>query len=398
MTVDAPSPAAGARSDRDHGDARVGATDLPARSVVPWRAIVRWALVGTVGLLAFVLVQVHQYGADNPVSLIQPGAQGPATKVIAEDFPDLEQPDGLGLDGQLYYAIARDPLHLDRTAKHLDAPRYRFQRPLLPWLAWVLHPTGGGLGLVDALILVGIAGVFGGAIATGALSTWWRGPPWLAAIFPILPGAYWSLRVTVSDALALALALGAIALAARSKHLPAIVLGVLAVLAKEPIILLFAGWALHRRTRRDALLLVVPAAVVLAWMGWLHVQLPADVDRPQDIGVPFTGLAQAWTHTWSKGQELVGMACTIGGLVAGLAALAVRRLGHPLGWAIAVQLAFLAVMGRQPLGNNFGSTRMAMPIMILAALALATPKATETESDSADAAVDEPTRVEPATA
>jgi hypothetical protein len=49
------------------------------------------------------------------------------------------------------------------------------------------------------------------------------------------------------------------------------------------------------------------------------------------------------------------------------------------------QLGFLAVMGRQPLGNNFGSTRMAMAIMILAAVALLTPKAAEAERE-ADAA------------
>jgi hypothetical protein len=351
-------------------------------TTTPWRGIVRWALVGTVAVLGFVLVQVHQHGGDNPVSLIQPGLDGPSTRVIAHDFPRLEQPDGLGLDGQQYYAIARDPWHLHGTAKQLDAARYRYQRPLLPWLAWALHPTGGGTGLVLALVAVGLAGVFVGALGAGALATRWRGPPWVAALFPILPGAYWSLRVTVSDALALGLALAALALAARSKHLPAILVGILAVLAKEPVILLFAVWALHRRTRRDALLFVVPAAVVVAWMGVLHLALPADVDRPQDIGAPFVGLVQAWTHQWSHGHELVGMACTIGGLVAGVAALAVRRLRHPLGWAVAIQLAFLAVMGRQPLGNNFGSTRMAMPIMILAAIALLTPRAAEAEASA----------------
>jgi hypothetical protein len=98
-----------------------------------------------------------------------------------------------------------------------------------------------GTPLIWALFAVGLAGAFGGAIATGALATMWRGPAWLAAVFPLLPGTWWSLRVTVSDALALALVLGALALAARSRRGPALALAVLAVLAKEPAILVLLG-------------------------------------------------------------------------------------------------------------------------------------------------------------
>lgn len=348
--------------------------ELPGQ--LPWRDIVRWSLLGLLGLLLLVMVDVSRYGGNNPVSLIQPGTQGPSTRAIERDFPSIEQPRGSGLDGQQYYAIARNPLHLDQAAKDLDNPRYRLQRPLLPWTAWALHPTGGGVGLVWALFLVGAVSIFGGALATGALSTMWRGPAWLAAVFPLLPGAYWSLRVTVSDAMALALALGAIALAARSRHAPAVALGVLAVLAKEPAILVLAGWAVHRRTKRDAMLLVVPAVVVVAWMGWLGSQLPPDPNRAQDLGLPFVGLFHAFADVWSQGHELVGMACTLGGLALGVLALGLRRLRHPLGWAIAIQLGFLLLMGVNPTSVNFGATRMAMPVMILAAIALATPRAT----------------------
>lgn len=346
---------------------------------LPWRDIVRWALLGMVGLLLLVMVDVSRHGGRNPVSLIQPGSEGPSTEAVAVDFPDIEQSAGVGLDGQQYYAIARDPLHLSQTADQLDNPRYRLQRPLLPWTAWLLQPTGGGLGLVYALFLVGFAAVFCGALASGALATMWRGPPWVAAVFPLLPGAYWSLRVTVSDAMALGLALAAIALAARSRHGAAIAVGVLAVLAKEPAVLLLLGWALHRRTKKDALLAVVPAAAIVLWMGWLGLQLPPDTARPNDLGLPFAGLASAWSDVWSEGRELVGMACTLGGLALGATALALRRFRHPLGIAIAIQLGFLLVMGTNPTAVNFGATRMAMPVMMLSVIALATPRAAETE-------------------
>jgi hypothetical protein len=350
------------------------AADAPASSAIAWRDLIRWALVGTLGLLLLVGVDVVRHGGSNPVSLIQPGTAGPSTAVIARDFPDVEQPAGLGLDGQQYYAIARDPLHLDRAAASLDNPRYRLQRPLLPWLGWALHPTGGGTGLIAALFAVGLLGAFGGAVATGALSRRWGGPAWVAALFPLLPGAYWSLRVTVSDALALALVLGAVACASRDRYVPAVALGVLAVLAKEPAILVLVGWALHRRTRRDLVLVAVPALAVVGWMGWLAHELPPDTARAKDLGAPFAGLWGGWQEQWSHGRELVGMACTLGGLAIGALALGLRRLRHPLGWIVAIQLAFLLVMGKNPTSINFGATRMAMPLMVTAAIALATPR------------------------
>jgi hypothetical protein len=354
----------------------------PATAPLPWGEIVRYAVLGLLVLLLLVAMDVSRFGGSNPVSLIQPGADGPSTDAVAADFPEIEQPDGSGLDGQQYYAIARNPLHLDEVADQLDNPRYRLQRPLLPWAAWLLQPTGGGIGLVWALFGVGVASVFVGALASGALSTMWRGPAWVAAIFPLLPGAWWSLRVTVSDAMALALALAAIALAARNRHAPAIAVAVLAVLAKEPAILVLAGWALHRRTRRDALLVAVPAVAIVAWMGWLALALPPDPDRAQDLGLPLVGLYEAVTDIWSDGRQLVGMACTLAGLALGGSALWRRGLRHPLGWAIAIQLGFLAIMGVNPISVNFGATRMAMPVMMVAVIALATPRAADASSDA----------------
>jgi hypothetical protein len=141
------------------------------------------------------------------------------------------------------------------------------------------------------------------------------------------------------------------------------------------MVLVLAGWALHRRTRRDALLVVAPVVAVVGWMVWLAIQLPPDADRAQDLGLPFVGLVSAFTDVWSEGDQLVGMAATLGGLAVGAWTLVRRGLGHPLGWAIALQLAFMSVMGVNPTSVNFGATRMAMPIMALAAIALATPDA-----------------------
>jgi hypothetical protein len=355
-------------------DSAAGA-EPSARRNAPLAEIMRWSVLGLLVLLTLVLIDVHRFGGNNPVSMVQPGTRGAATALFAQDFPAIEQPDSKGLDGQQYYAIARDPFHLTETGAHLDHPRYRLQRPLLSWAAWALHPNGGGLGLVYALIAVTTLGILAGAIATGYLSWCLRGPVWLAALFPILPGSWWALRVTVSDAMALGLALGAIALASRSRYRWAVVVGILAVLAKEPVILVLGGWWLAHRDRRNLMVVAIPALAAAAWMGYLHLALPPDLPRSQDIALPFTGLVGAWQQVWSGGGEYVGMACTLGGFAIGIAALAFRRLRHPLGWAIAVQLGFMLCMGVNPTAMNFGGTRMAMPVTILSAVALATPDA-----------------------
>ena len=126
-------------------------TFIPSPSVeeeataLPWRAIVRFAALATLCMSAYVLLHVAQSSA-NPLDFIQPGAAGPSALVIRADFPNDELPAGLGLDGQQYYAVARDPLHVRDDAAYLDRPRYRMQRPVFPLLAWALHPSGGGTG------------------------------------------------------------------------------------------------------------------------------------------------------------------------------------------------------------------------------------------------------------
>lgn len=341
---------------------------------IPWRRIVQAALAGTVLVALLVAFDVHRAGG-NPVNLIQPGETGPSVAAVHHDFPDLELPGGIGFDGQQYYAMARDPLHLDHVAPELDRPWYRLQRPLLAWLAWAAHPGGGGVQLVQALFVVGIAGIFLGSLATGALSSLLGGPAWMAAVFAVLPGAYVSLRTSTADALALALAAAALALSIRGRTVLAIVAAALAVLAKEPTLILFAGWALHRRDRRAALLAVIPFAVAGGWAVWLRVALPNGGGGVVEFTAPLLGLARSASAKWVHGRELWGMAATLGALAAGAVALARRGLRHPLGWAVALQFAFTLVLGLSVVGLNLNGPRSTMPLALLALLALASPAA-----------------------
>lgn len=341
----------------------------------PWGRLVHLALLGTLTMAVVVLWDVGRTGT-HPANLLQGGTDGPAYALLHEDFPDVELPPGLGLDGQQYYAMARSPVHLDQAASSLDRPVYRWQRPLFPWLARIVHPaSGGGSGLVAALFVVGLLALFGGGIAAGALSTALGGRTWPAALFPLLPGAWMSLRVTMGDSLALALALAALALAAHRRAALAIVAGCLAVLARETSLLVLVGWALARRTRRDTLLAVVPGALGAAWAVWLRITLPSTPgDRVGELGLPFVGVARALRDHWLNGAHKLGFAAALAAFVAcGLALRAVGRR-HVLAPAIVLNLALVLVMNHSVVGIDFGATRSTMPLLMLSLVALATAR------------------------
>jgi hypothetical protein len=348
-------------------------SETPVR--LDWREIAKWALLGTLVISIWVLVDVERSGR-NALNFIQPGERGPSAAAFHEDFPTVQLPNGLGLDGQQFYVVARNPFHPTQVAPLLDRPRYRLQRPLLPWLAWIVHPTGGGYGLVWAFVFVGIAAIVLGSMATGALAVQLGGKPWLALVFAITPGAWFSLRASVADALALALVIAALALAHRERWTAAVACGVLAVLAKEVIIVVLAGWVLWKwlssRSRTALLLVAVPAAVAAGWWIALRVMLPGH-EQIGELVAPFVGWRDAWNTSWRYGHELVGMAAAIGSAVVGVAALVRRRLSHPLGWAIAGSLMLAVLENGDVVGNNYGSTRALMPVLVLGLVMWFTP-------------------------
>jgi hypothetical protein len=321
-----------------------------------------------------VLLHVAQ-SSSNPLDFIQPGADGPSVAVIRADFPDDELPAGVGLDGQQYYAVARDPLHIRDNADHLDRPRYRMQRPVYPMLAWALHPMGGGTGLIVAFVIVGIAALFVGCLATGALSAALRGPPWAAALFAATPGAFWSLRVSVADTLALALAISALAFASRNHSRRAIACAVLAVLTKEVALLLLVGWLLANRSRRSTMMAGSAFAAMAAWALVLRIVLPADRAGVNEFGAPFVGLVRAASRHWIDHQELWGCASAVSALALAAIALGWHRLRHPLSGVVVVLVAFASIMNSNVIGLNFGATRSMMGLFVVAALCLVTPDA-----------------------
>ncbi len=335
---------------------------------LPWRRLLAGSLLGTLCAVALVL-PANLRSRQGVVLLIAPGARSAAAPVLHRDFPGLPLPGDVGHDGQSFYAIAREPMHLTDAARSLDRPAYREQRILFPLLAWMLHPGGGGRGLVIAMVLIGIAALFAGGIALGALSTTLGGSAWLSVAFALLPGARSSLNLGVPDALALAFALGALTLDLRKRPQLALLLATAAVLTKESLLLVLVGYALARRDRPSARLVALPALAAGAW--WCCVRL---VVGHRGTGIhefdPLHGLwasVQGWRHGLSPQPAWAGLA-----VVTMLGCYALRRgaLRTPIGWAIAIQLAFLLCLSSNVLFIDDNANRAELPCFALALVAV----------------------------
>lgn len=325
-----------------------------------------------VGILTACLVGgwvVHDlhHSHSSVLSLIQPGAAGPSARVIEHDFGGIALPPGDGNDGQQFYAVARDPLHPSAIAAALDRPRYRLQRAGYPLLAWLLHPGGGGYGLVWSLVAVNVAGL---AIGGWSLAEWARlhghRPLWGVA-FGLLPGAYMSLRISCADSLAAALALAAVVLGAHRRTRAAALVAVAAVLTRETALLLLVGPALWtaREDRRRALALIGPPAVVVAglWaaLGWI---LPGGAPHYAELAWPGAGVvgaARYWSATADWKPELTVIA-TIA-----VAMVAVRR-GRPSAFTVSLWLELALTIVLSPITLEFwtGAPRVLLPLGLCA--------------------------------
>jgi len=314
-----------------------------------------------VALLLLVLdVWVSGQGIVRP---IHAGARGPSAEIVRHDFPGARLFDDNGLDGQQFYAIARDPWHPDDVAPHLDNARYRYQRPLLAVSAWLLHPSGGGPGLVFALVLVNAVGLFVGGTALGSIARRLGGPPWVAGLYPVLPGSLWSLFNGVADGLAVALSLVTIALFLDGRSRLACCAAVAAVLTRETTILVPLALVLATRRRSDIPLVLAPVVALGALLVAVRLFVPAGGLPHEGLVLPFTGLVDAVRTRWLHGEELVGMAATVSAFVLGAYVLVRKREPVELRWVIGLQMAFLTACSGGVLGDDFGGTRSTLMLL-----------------------------------
>jgi hypothetical protein len=342
---------------------------------VQWSTTVAVAITAVV--VALMSVALFLNGA-HPLSLISPGADGPSVAAIRQDFPEtsptdvparLELPSGIGHDGQQVYAMARDPLSPRRSEELLDRPSYRWQRPLLPLIAGVLHPANG-YGLLWTLVAINLFAVALGASAISVVAQRFGGSPWSGLAFAVLPGTWQTLRLSCPDILAIALAASALAFVAARRPWWATGAATLAVLAKEPVLLVIIGVALSvALARRSAAIATVTSVM---WWACLRIIFV----HPQRGVVEFTGPLVGWTQSlkwWANGRELVALATAF---VTAFCVVAVwlKRRDHVLRRAVALQAVFVLFLGADVVGLSANGPRALLPLMVVTVIAWATPQ------------------------
>lgn len=274
------------------------------REAVPRRGVVliAVALVG-VGLVGFLVYRSLSQLSWDPTVYAAFGEDATRTTSYAEDKlgGDVYLRSGQGHDGKHFFVQANDPWILDpiSNARVLDRPLYRSQRMLYPTLA-------GGFGLfspgiiVWALIAVNILGFGLGTFATADVARSMSMSPWWGLTFTINIGLISELNIDGAGVIAAAFAMSAVALLLRGKESGAIALLVLAVLAREAMLITAVGsawwmWRFRRKPRTAWRIIVIPGLAVVAWAIYLRIRIGGDAGGAdiQELGVPLVGFVRA---------------------------------------------------------------------------------------------------------
>lgn len=122
--------------------------------------------------------------------------------MIGRQYDPAHGVSGLGYDGQFAYQIAVNPAG---ASPYLDIPAYRYQRIVYPLLARVLS-LGNEAVIPWMMIVINIASLALGTLATELILTRHGKNRWFALAFGLFTGQMLSLRLNLTEPLAFALA------------------------------------------------------------------------------------------------------------------------------------------------------------------------------------------------
>jgi hypothetical protein len=243
-----------------------------------------------VGYVAVTVVALRPYDY-NPTGPIRIGTMLPAARFWR---PDTRVEPGVGYDGQWFFYIAHDPLlRAPDPESFLDLPAYRYARILYPTLAWMLA-LGQPAAIPWAMLAANLLAVLGGAIACLDLLRQLAASRWLVLAYAFSPPLMIGVSAMLAEPTSMALVAAGLALALRGRHRLAGVVLALAVLAREPSLLVPIGlglYALGRLDWRRATAYLLPLAAPAAWHLWILIRLGSlpSAQSPGNFGVPFGG-------------------------------------------------------------------------------------------------------------
>jgi len=322
---------------------------------------VRWFLLAV--MIGVVLVWAEAQSSGGLAGLLRVGDESVARPIVEEELGNVPLTEGFGHDGQFFYAVGID-LSGDIMSERAGDWAYRYRRILYPLVA-------SGFGLLEGkALLYGMVTIsilsFGVAAAAAAWITERVGlSEWVVLAILINPGIWLAVRLLTSDTLALALMLvGLAAVLAKRRASPAAF--ALSVLAKEVYLPTPAGVAVSK-DRRRWLDLLIPLAVLLAWLLWLSSTMTSGFTPRNNLALPATGLIDAASNWSSMGSAdwfylILAFVFVAAGIVA--AALIKGWLRWPiLAW---VGVALISSEAVWEFGNN--AARVFAPIAVLIAL------------------------------
>ena len=319
-------------------------------------------------------VQLQRYDGD-PTGFVQFGSQAVAS--IGPPAGAHILAGTIGYDGQFYYVLALAP-EIDSHARSVFDPfEYRAQRIAYPAIAWLVSPGGNEGGLPWALLAVNVAFAL---LATAAAAAWLRShgsSGWLALAVGLTPGVLMTILRDLTDVVGLAAALGALwAWSGRRERLTATLL-VLAVLARETMLILAAvlaydAWRRRRRGEQamPPALLVLPALVCFAaWQAYATWRFDGEIPwttAPSSLWeAPGLGLADAVPDLLHQpGTEVAWDLAYLGLCAAAVVAAAVllRRNRSPEALFCAGQAALVLLLGEVFWIDHWSFTRVTAPL------------------------------------
>lgn len=231
----------------------------------PWHVV-------TVLALAYALLVVAINDGD-PLALVTIGTRFSEGTAAADGGTE-------GYDGQFVYYIALDAATADTLiAQGGDVPAYRYQRVLLPALGAALS-FGNDDWLPWSLLLVSLVALAAGTATLETLLLRFGVSRWYALAWAGSLAALGTVRLTLPETLAYALALGATLMALQDRWLLAAVLIALAALARETTLLFGAAIGFHllfvqRRMVIALLFGVVALTPFVLWQFFLYDRLGA---------------------------------------------------------------------------------------------------------------------------
>lgn len=249
-------------------------------------------------------------------------------------FPDLPGEDpyrfanSRGFDGQFYYLMAHDPRPAGALAAAIDSPDLRYQRILVPFLAYA-GALGTAGNVAFCYVAVNLLFLFLGAWAVGRLAAFYGSNPAWAMAFLAIPAVPISLdRMTVDLAL-VSLAAAAMYFWTANQTRKLFVVMVLLGLTRDTGILIvaaFAGFFLLRKEWRRAAVAVIAAMPAIIWVTYVTALHPLQV-RPWLPEHPFSFtwdfLVRPESYAFAPAINIIVRALDLAALAGSAAALVI---------------------------------------------------------------------------